>query len=50
ALIDQADQDELDAKDESQFTPMHWAAMYGQLGSVKLLCEAGASTSEQNDN
>lgn len=35
----------LDEQDENGFTPLMWAAAYGQLATVRLLLELGASVS-----
>lgn len=37
----------IDAIDEHQFTPLHWACFYGQLCSVKILLKFNADVSQQ---
>ncbi|XP_075149626.1 uncharacterized protein LOC142223660 [Haematobia irritans] len=37
----------IDFKDASGFTPLHWACYYGQLATVQSLVEAGASINEE---
>ncbi|CAM9164627.1 unnamed protein product, partial [Heterosigma akashiwo] len=41
---------DLDEQDHNNYTPLHWAAMYGHFEVTKLLCEAGADPEIRNDN
>lgn len=48
-LPDETRQELLSRRNASGNTAAHWAAMNGQLDAVKLLVEAGADTSLQNE-
>lgn len=40
----------IDTRDEHDFTPLHYAAFYGHLGTVQLLVNAGANVNAQAED